>query len=77
MARINGVHLCVIVQNQVQAEQQQQQQQQQQLVHKLNPTSMLLLLLLLCTSCTQHTLLFGKWSANIGEKFIKLMKSVY
>ena len=28
-------------------------------------------------SCTQHTLLFGKWSANIGEKFIKLMKSVY
>ena len=75
MARINGVHLCVIVQNQVQTE--QQQQQQQQLVHKLNPTSMLLLLLLLCTSCTQHTLLFGKWSANIGEKFIKLTKAVY
>ena len=21
-------------------------------------------------SCTQHTLLFGKWSPNIGEKFI-------
>ena len=28
-------------------------------------------------SCTQHTFLFGMWSANIGEKFIRLMKSVY